>query len=381
MRSPMADKRLLGLLLAGAILAAGPAAACPFCGVVSAPLARQRDDAGLVCIGEATGPASPDAQGLLAAPFRVLQVLPRRRPATIDAPVSVTARVSGPVVGTAVLLASADEPPRWKGVAADEGVLAYVVSAPDTELSAADRLAWFARRLEHPEPVIAEDAFAEFALAPYRDVRAAAEALATRPLAAWVADPGIDQRRRGFYGLALGIIAAARLPAERPASSTPLREALASAAGDFRAGSDGLMAGILVADGGEGLDWLLERAGPERPVDQRQLLAALRFAHEELAESLPAGAVEAATATLARSAAVAADAIVDLARLGAWGEIDSVAAWWDRAAEDPLIRRAVAGYLLACPEPEARRQLEEIERRDPKGLARARAAVGLPLGQ
>ena len=381
MRSWTADLCAIGLLLAAASLAVGRAAACPFCGVVGEPLARQRDDALLVAIGEAAGPARPDAVGLLAAEFRVLQVLPRHTPVRIEPPADVTARVAGPVEGTAVLLATMDDPPRWTAVAANEGVLAYVVAAPGTHLQASERLPWFARRLEHPEPVIAADAFAEFALAPFSDVRAAARALAARPLAAWVADPRIDQRRRGFYGLALGIIAAEGLPADQPASSAPLRAALASAVGDFRAGSDGLMAGILVADGEAGLGWLLERTGPDRPVDQRQLLAGLRFAHEELRGSLPARAVVAATATLARSAAVAADAIVDLARYEAWGEVDAVADWWDRSADDPLIRRAVVGYLSACPEPMAGEKLDSIRRRDPQGLDLARAALQLPLGQ
>jgi hypothetical protein len=364
-----------------AILAPDRAAACPFCGPVGEPLARQRDSAAIVCVGEPSGAVAADGAGLLEGPFRILQVMPRRVADSISPPAEAIARVAGPGAGTAALFASADDPPRWRGLAADEVVLAHIMAAPSVEEPIGRRLAWYARRLEHPEKTIAEDAFVEFARAPYADVRAVAQALSLRPLAAWVADPGIDQRRRGFYGLALGIVAAERLPTGSPASSAPLREALGRVAGDFRAGSDGLMAGILVADGPQGLEWLLERAGPERPVDQRQLLAALRFAHEDLRETLPEARIVAATATLARSAAVAADAIVDLARLGAWGEVDAVAAWWDRAADDPLIRRAVAGYLLACPEPAGRRQLERLRDRDPEDFERARAAAELPRGQ
>lgn len=356
------------------------ARACPFCGTVAEPLARRRDTAALVCVAEAEGPTGRGADGLLSGTFRILQPLRRAEPEG-PVPRTAVARVAAPIVGTAILFVSADDPPRSSAVAADETVLAHVMAAPATDRPAEERLAWFAARLEHPEPVIAEDAFAEFGLAPFPAVRSAAAALAERPLAEWLVDPAIDQRRRGFYGLAIGVVAEAGLPAARPATSEPLRRALATAAGDFRAGADGVMGGILVADGPAGLDWLVARATPQRPVDQRQLLAALRFAHEFLGESIPRSAVVAATARLAGSAAVAADAIVDLARYEAWDEVDMVAGWWQRADDDPLIRRAVAGYLIACPLPSAERQRDLIEADDPEAFARARAAAALPPGQ
>ncbi|MFM7250367.1 MAG: hypothetical protein ACKO5R_10745 [Planctomycetaceae bacterium] len=379
--SPARRRVAAGLFVLAALasLRLSPAVACPFCGTVGESIARKRAGAAAVCIAEAVGPAARDARGLLAVPFRVLHTLQGTLPDGI--PATLEARVAAPVAGTAVLFVSRDDPPRYSALAAEETVLGYVMRVPDADVPAAERLAWFAARLEHPDGVIAEDAFAEFAVAPFTDVRAAAAALADRPLGEWLSDPGIDQRRRGFYGLALGIVAAAGLPADAPATSRPLREALATVAGDFRTGADGLMGGILVADGPGGLEWLLGRAGPDRPVDQRQLLSALRFAWEYLGDSIPPEAVVAATARLAGSVAVAADAIVDLARYGAWGEVDAVAAWWDRAADDPLLRRAVAGYLLACPEPAAAMHLARLEREDPAGVAKARAAAALPLGQ
>lgn len=364
------------------VLPAIAAEACPFCGPVGDSLARRRDTAGFVCIAEAAERARPDATGLLAGTFRVIQVLPDT-PGRVagEPPRLVTARVLAPVEGTAVLFGSAESPPRWTAMAADETLLGHVVTAPAITQPASERLTWFAARLEHPEPAIADDAFAEFAIAPFPAVCEAAAALAKRPLEKWVADPATDQRRRGFYGLALGIVVADGSAGRTGLSSAPLRAALDAGGGDFRAGADGLMAGILVADRSEGLDWLLDRAGPDRPVDQRQLLAALRFAGEYLSQTIPSARIAAATAKLAHSPAVAADAIIDLARMEAWEEVDAVAAWWDAAADDPLIRRAVAGYLVACPSAPARDHLARIGREDPAALAAARAAAELPLGR
>jgi hypothetical protein len=76
---------------------------------------------------------------------------------------------------------------------------------------------------------------------------------------------------------------------------------------------------------------------------------------------------------------VAAAATVDLARWQHWASVADVAALWDRlGAEDPLIRRAVAGYLSACPLAAARRQAARIAAADPAAWAAALAATALP---
>jgi hypothetical protein len=77
--------------------------------------------------------------------------------------------------------------------------------------------------------------------------------------------------------------------------------------------------------------------------------------------------------------AVAADAAVDLARYERWGEVDRVAALWKSLGrDDPLVRRAVAGYLEACPLPAARVHRETLAAADSEAWAAARAAAAGP---
>lgn len=380
--SPSFSRRSAAGGLAILLIVAAAAHACPFCGVVGRSLAERRDGAAVTAVGEAAGPAARGADGLLGQPFTLRQAVRGTLPAERA---SVTARVDGPVTGLAVLFGT--EPRdgaagRWEAVAADEALLAHVAAAPATTMPAARRLAWFAARLEHPDRQIAEDAFTEFGLAPFGAVRDASGSLPAGAIESWVVDPGIDQRRRGFYGLALGLVAERERDAVvRARMVSVLRGAIARPTTDVRAGFDGLLAGLLVAEGGRGLEWIVAQGlcGPEtRAGDARHALAALRFAWEHLAESVPRDAVAIATGQFVDNPAVAADAVVDLARYRAWGAIDRVAAAWDRlGSDDPLVRRAVAGYLAACPLPAARAHLDRLRAAEPDRVRQALEAAAL----
>jgi len=380
-------ERAVTMLVAAAIaLGTAAAAACPFCGTVGRSLAERRDAAAVVAVGESAGPARDDGAGGRSQPFRIDQRL-RGEAAAVVAGGHVLADVPGPIAGTAILFATpaADGAGGlvWSAVAADETLLGHVVAAPPVTQPDVDRLRWYAGRLEHPDAAIAADAFTEFGRAPFASVRAASDAIDPDRLAAWVDEPGIDARRRGLYGLLLGVVtAASRDPGRRAVFLAALHRAVDAPGADFRAGYDGILAGLLVAEAETGLDALRDRGllRPDaRPLDQRHLLAALRFAAESLPDRIPRSRIVAATTDLLASPAVAADATIDLARYEAWDAVDEVAGLWEsRGADDPLIRRAVAGYLAACPLPAARQRLDALRGRQPDLVRQALEAATLP---
>lgn len=368
------------IVVAVSTLSAAAASACPFCDVVGRSLADRRDAAAVVAAGEAAGPLRAEPAGQ-RQPFTVRSLI---RGAGVAVGDEVDARVAGPVAGTALLFG--DDRGGFEALAADEAVLGYVAAAPAVGDEAAARLRWFAGRLEDPAATIAQDAFTEFGLAPFAAVVAAAHALDAARLRGWIDEPAIDQRRRGFYGLAVGIASshatATGDEAEAQRCIAALERSLVAPASDLRAGYDGLLGGLLVARGEAALDWLVERglvAADTRAGDARHALAALRFAWEDLAESLPRERVAAVAARLLDNPAVAADVTVDLARWRHWASVEQVAAIWNRSgADDPLVRRAVAGYLRTCPLPSARRHAARIAAAYPDAWQAAVAAADWP---
>lgn len=380
------ERRLIGAVALAWAVSSCPCAACPFCGVVGRSLADRRDAADVVAVGEADAPAARDASGLVRQRFSVATTIRGRLDeAAVDGGTSaVTAAVPAGIEGTALLFGVRnDDGFRFEAVAADELVLGHAAAAPPADEPPGNRLRWFAPRLEHANPTIAADAFTEFGLAPFAAVREAAGTLDAGKLRAWLRDPSIDQRRRGFYGLAVGLAAAAATdPGDRGRCVAALHEAVETPANDLRAGFDGILAGVLVAEAEAGLEYLRGRglvSATTRAGDARHALAALRFAWESLADTIPRHQTAAATAALLGNPPVTAECIIDLSRYGRWDDVDEVAAVWETLGrDDPLVRRAVAGYLRACPLGAAKAHRERLEAADPVAWAHAEAAAALP---
>ncbi len=108
---------------------------------------------------------------------------------------------------------------------------AYAARAPELRMPMNERLRYFARYLEHSDPLIANDAYLEFGHAAYDEVGKVADQLPMDRLRAWVADEQVPQQRKGFYGLALGL---AREPAERQRNREVLERLIATEAVEAR---------------------------------------------------------------------------------------------------------------------------------------------------
>jgi hypothetical protein len=366
---------VLRVACVGAVIAvASPLAACPFCTVVGPTLSQRRDQADVVALGELL------ETGERGRVYRLHRALKGEDLLSAADTVALEPE-SGVKPGTLALLFAekTTDPPglSWTALAASEVAVGYFFAAPDLRRPAADRLRYFARHLEHADPLVAEDAFGEFGRASLDEVSAVADAFDSERLRAWLADPAVPQHRQGFYGLALGL---ATGPGERQANLEFLRRRVARADTDFRAGFDGQLGGYLLLDGEAALADLEQRflANPQAAVgDVRHAMSALR-SYQQYGREIPVPRLAAALRRVLARAEFAEQAIADLARWEDWDALDQVAGLWDRSGyEAPEIRRAIVGYLCVCPLDEARDARERIRREAPALVAQVEQRLSL----
>jgi hypothetical protein len=380
----------IGWSLVVLIAAVSPskASACPFCVARGPTLAQQIDATDDALLGELVSRSEQTAK------FRPLVWLKRaddtRRGAEAEElvlPVTLAEQGRGLFLllgeassepqqpGEEAVPAAGPQPLRWQATAIDEAGFAYLAKLPAARQPAAERLRYAARFLEHADPLVAADAYLEFGHAPYDEVRQVADAFSQEKLRRWLADPGVAGDRKGFYALALGL---AQAPAERETNAALLAKEIAAPADDFRSGFDGILAASLLLSGEQGLTKIEERilANPKsRDGDVRHALSALRFYHDFGREIPPARLAEALHPLLDRPEFAAA-AIVDLARWQDWSQLNRIGELYDAPKFDtPAVREAAVGYLLVCPEPEAKARLAKLRTQDPQGVAAAEAGA------
>ncbi len=370
----------IAILTSAIVVGVTTAAACPFCTAVRPSLAQRREAAVVAALGELT------SVGQSALVFEIHKVQKgRERLAdrkTIEiAPDRDGARTEAKPGTLALLLAN--EPDKAKGNAPfawsweilNEVSYAYVARAPGLNVPVAERLTYFAPFLEHREPLLADDAYLEFGHASYDEVAQVADKLSSDSLRAWLRDPNVSPERKGFYGLALGLVGD---DDQRAANAAFLRNEILRPANDFRAGFDCLLGGYLMAAGTPALD-LIERTFLTDPKaaegDVRHAITALRFYHQ-YGHKIPVERLRQALRRLLGRPEFAAMVIVDLARWQDWEAMTTIAGLFKKPEfAEPATDRAIVGYLLTAPGEQGAEALAGLRRLAPKRVADAEKAL------
>ncbi len=367
----------------GVMLIATCVEACPFCTALTPTLSQRREAAQVVALAE----LESDVQGASRAAVALHQVfagddfLDSR--SDLQVALGLSAR-SGTLV---LLFGSGDtlEEMTWQAEIVNEASAAYFAGAPRRDLPVEQRLAYFVRYLEHPDALVATDAYLEFGHAPF-DAVSAVESLFSMPrVRDWLVDAGVPPERKGFYGLVLGL---ALDPAQQLLNTRHLQEQILAPEDDFRAGFDGILGGYLLLTGQEGLNLLEARylANPASAVgDVRHVQSALRFYHE-YGRSIAPERLGKALVPLLHRPEFAESTIIDLARWGQWDALEQIVSLYDTTGhQDNATRRAIVGYLRACPRPFARVALDSLRQQDPQGVSDAEKILsttgGIPLTQ
>jgi hypothetical protein len=391
--------KLLRCLLAVAILLASlfgrpvRVEACPFCSAVSLTFAQEIAQSQAAVIAKlveppAAGSLSPRAEGPLPkGKFEVVEVL--KGGALVeeaglmgsDAKPIETILLEEKPVGSLFLLMGV-EPPNlvWSSpIQLSDKAVAYIKKLGDLPEKGADRLAFFMKHLEDADDTLARDAYDEFAVAPYEDVRALESRMDPTQLLAWIENPKVQANRRRLYATMLGVCGT-KADAERIAAILK-GDGLGEDKAEVRSGLDALIACYVTLTGEEGLDLVdtlfLDRKGRDVPFTETYAaVMALRFLGEE-SHIVPRERVLRSLRLLLDEPKLADLVIADLARWEDWSVVDRLTELFENATADNIfVREPVVNYLKACPLPEAAAAVTKLEEIDPEAVRRAATLAG-----
>ena len=385
------------------------ATACPFCSAVSLTFAQeiaQSQTAAIVRLIEPppAGALSPRAEGPLPkGKFAVVEVL---KGADLVAEAGHAGAEGTPIetiileekpVGTLFLLMGI-EPPKlvWSSpIPVSERAVGYLRKLAALPEKGPDRLAFFQQHLEDPDETLARDAYDEFAVAPYADVRGLADRMDSTQLLEWIEDPKVQANRRRLYATMLGACGT-KADADRIGQILSSKDAnqdanqdLGPEKAEIRSGLDALIACYVTLKGPDGLglvdELFLNRRGREIPFTETYAaVMALRFLGEE-SDAVPKARVLGSLRLLLEEPKLADLVIADLARWQDWSVIDRLVELFEKAEADNIfVREPIVNYLRACPLPQAAAAITKLEAIDPEAVRRAATlaafsgAVGAP---
>lgn len=267
----------------------------------------------------------------------------------------------------------------------NETAFHYITQAPSPEESSSKRLTYYLKFFEFPDKKIADDAYNEFAKAPFKDVKAISGKYSRTDLRKWLNDKETTEVRLGLYGLMLGLCG-------NDKDAAFLKARFEKNTKDFRFGIEGMIAGYLLLTGEKGLDEIDKIKFLDKTVPLGEVLAAiqgLRIIDTYGKESISTERLKKSFhLTLARPNA-AELVIADLARWKDWGLIDRLVQLTKKKGYDyPSFKQTVIRFLITAKNDmpksakkkpphvlKAEQHLAVIKKNDPKNYKHVRLSL------
>jgi hypothetical protein len=352
-------------------MAVGRVDACPFCSAVSQTLAEEMAAMDTVAIGRIVAGTETDSD----AEFEIVRVIAG------DSLVRIDQRLRVNYFGKAkpdqqFLLMGVDPPDLlWSSpLPISEVAVEYVGAIHDLPTSSIDRLKFFLQYLEHPDSLLARDAYDEFAKAPYADIKTLGEQFDRPQLLAWIQDTSLPPDRKRLYLVMLGVCG-------KVEDADLLEKMLRSEDDNMRAGLDAMIACYATLKGEAGLDLIDElflENTQSQYADTYAAIMALRF-HGTDGGVIEQERVLQSMRLILNRPELADLVIPDLARWEDWSQIDKLVELFKTADDkSSWVRVPVINYLRACPKPEAEQQLEVLKELDPAAFKRATSFFPVP---
>jgi hypothetical protein len=228
-----------------------------------------------------------------------------------------------------------------------EPAFAYVAQAPAPEMPTAKRLKYFVKFLEFPDQLVANDAFGEFANAPYKDIAAVASILPRDKIRGWLTRSETPQTRLGLYGMLLGLCGS-------DSDAKLLAEKIAPNSDEFRIGLDGMISGYLLLTGNSGLDniddWKFKVHNGKKSAFSETYAAmmGLRFMWQYAGGKISNERLQQSMRILLDQPELADLVIADLARWKDWSVQERLMSLYGKGDYNiPSIKRSIIRYMLA----------------------------------
>jgi hypothetical protein len=392
------------------------ASGCPFCSAESQTLSEETKTADAVVLAKLVkeAPASANAAepNSGTAKFKIVEVI--RSKDTLAADQEIDVVFFGDSDRNKVYLISGIGSGKidWTTpLPLSPTAVEYTKKLGTVATSGADRLAFFQDYLENADPLLAQDAYDEFARAPYSELRDLKPRMQHDRIVKWVADPEVSPSRRRLYLTMLGVCGSkADLPlleamivsdfdTMRPYLEQCVRTGLAMGGPPClplwiesvnqeekrkKLGLDALVACYLILRGPDGLGLIEERFLKNPHTEYTYIystIMALRFHGDENTGVVPRERLLASMRLLLANPDFADQVVLDLSRWEDWSVLDKLVAMFKESDKASYIRQPVVSYLtVASDQPgavgeRAKAALADLETFDPETVKQARSLM------
>ncbi|MCA9034920.1 MAG: hypothetical protein KDA91_07320 [Planctomycetaceae bacterium] len=397
--SAFAIASLSCLVLSGATATA--AWLCPFCDAPSLSMAEQLQMSDHVLLGKWLGGDKPTETKAGSSQFRIVQVSKSvGQRFAVGQTIELPQYIAGDKAALYSLMGPDAQLLDWQvPTQISQSGWDYLsqIPAPVTDPEAqTERLAFAIEFLEHPDLMISNDAYAEFAAAPYEVITPLKDRLPREKLRQWLMDPKTSATRIGLYGLLLGLCGT-------DDDAAAMEQKIVVPDTDFRLGIEGVMSGYLLIRGEAGLKVLEDTKmlsktcrnpeGEEIKLPFSETYAsmqALRFMWTYEPDRLPKDRLKQSMRLLLPRVEMTDLVIADLARWKDWDVQDQLMEMYDDPKFNiPAIKRAIVKFLYYCSQDKpavadgqdpvnpphavkAAAHLAELEKKDPKTVSDAK---------
>jgi hypothetical protein len=251
--------------------------------------------------------------------------------------------------------------PYWGKEIANPAVLEFVAELHRLRGDPAKRLLHAAKHFDHPDPLVADEAFLVFAKADDKLIAQTARKVDPEKLRKLVKDPAVEPERLSMFAYLLGACG-------NGDDVELLRSLLKNPAPRHFKSFEGILAGYIALRPQEGWTFVQEtlKSNKQAFLLRYAALRTMRFYYNANPEGAAPQIMQGLYQAIAH-ADVADIAIQDLRIWKRWDHTKLIVSCWDKSShQSAIIKQSIVRYALACPLPEAHTLLDRVRRQDPE---------------